>query len=356
MHDHPKVAKIYGLCPQTGCIIMELCEKKIGDQKVHTLEDLMVIYGDRMPLDLKVIALTDIIESIEFLHNNGLIHGNVKPSNVLVNGMEDDEFVFKLTNYACTPISKQQSSHSTTPKQLMTPGYMAPELLPNHSTNVLPVRPNKASDIYVFAILSYEVVCCKSAWSNVSMTLIDSVQNGFQPSFPPNVDTTLSSLIKECWLHDPESWPIATAILQILDNYFETLQKDKQACPLPEDVCTQQAGDNQIIMCNEPDTYLDGNDGNCNTAASTDSCSQSSSEINQSQSIFQNAVASDFPFNPQISSQQSGNSIITQLEMLKSKLKVTQYKTFQLATIESLQDGKDTIVVQPTGSVNPSVT
>lgn len=94
INDHPKVTKIYGLCPQTGCIVMELCEKKIEDQTVHTLEDLMIIYGDDMPLDLKVIALADIIEGIEFHHNNGVIHGDVKPSNVLVDGSEDDEFVF----------------------------------------------------------------------------------------------------------------------------------------------------------------------------------------------------------------------------------------------------------------------
>ena len=109
---------------------MEFCEKKIEDQKVHTLEDLMVIYGDDMPLDLKVIALADIIEGIEFLHNNGVIHGDVKLSNELVDG-----FVFKLTDYACTPISKHQSSHATTRKQLMTPGYsygirITPKIIP----------------------------------------------------------------------------------------------------------------------------------------------------------------------------------------------------------------------------------
>ena len=62
-------------------------------------------------------------------------------------------------------------------------------------------------------------------------------------------------------------------------------------------------------------------------------------------------MASDFPSNPQISSQQSGTSIITQLEMLKSKLhEGNTIQKFQLAAIKALQDGKDTIVVQPTGS------
>ena len=43
-------------------------------------------------------------------------------------------------------------------------------------------------------------------------------------------------------------------------------------------------------------------------------------------------------------------SNITQLEAIKSKLKIAQYKRFQLEAIEALQCGKDVIVVQPTGS------
>ena len=48
--------------------------------------------------------------------------------------------------------------------------------------------------------------------------------------------------------------------MQVLDNYFEKLQKDNQVCPLPKEICAQQVGDNQIILCNEPDTTLDDND------------------------------------------------------------------------------------------------
>ena len=66
--------------------------------------------------------------------------------------------------------------------------------------------------------------------------------------------------------------------------------------------------------------------------------------------MFQNSTSSDVSCRAQTSLQQSGTGVITQLEMLKLKLKVTQYKAFQLAAIRTLEDGKETIIVQPTGS------
>jgi len=52
---------------------MELCEKKLGIEVLHTLEDLMIIYGEELPIDLSTTAMTDIIEGAEFLHRNGII-------------------------------------------------------------------------------------------------------------------------------------------------------------------------------------------------------------------------------------------------------------------------------------------
>jgi len=37
MQSHPKIVTVLGLCPNTGCIVLEFCEKLIGDHKIHML-------------------------------------------------------------------------------------------------------------------------------------------------------------------------------------------------------------------------------------------------------------------------------------------------------------------------------
>ena len=316
---HPKIATMFGLCPNTGCIALELCEKQIGGHKMHTLEDLMSMYGDQIPIDLKILAMTDIIEGTQFLHDRGIIHGDIKPSNVLVNGIGDD-FEFKLTDYACTTLPLQQSSHSTTLKQLMTPGYMAPELYPS-SINSLPVQPSKASDIYAYGVLSYEVICSRPAWQNVSMSLLDSVRNGFRPAFSQDVDKPLVDLIKKCWHQHPESRPDATIVLEALNSFCEAMHQD--------DLLVELA-DGETVDYDVCETDL--------------SCSPTHTESCQTQPC----NSPELLESPLESQRLCSN--ITQLEAIKSKLKIAQYKRFQLEAIEALQCGKDVIVVQPTGS------
>ena len=56
------------------------------------------------------------------------------------------------------------------------------------------------------------------------MALMTNVKHGLRPKIPAESDDTLSNLIRECWLQDPELRPNATAVFQILDTYLSQLQ------------------------------------------------------------------------------------------------------------------------------------
>ena len=167
------------------------------------------------------MALSDVAEGLQYLHCNDLVHGDIKPQNVLVTGSEQ-EFLFKITDYACYKYknASQFSARSSSLKQLMTPGYLALELISDMGDYL---NPTKASDIYSFSILSYEVAFIREPWPNVSIKLIDSVRKGFRPVIPSNASKFVSSLIQDCWKHDSAARPSASQVSQLLQDYLELL-------------------------------------------------------------------------------------------------------------------------------------
>ena len=156
------------------------------------------------------------------------------------------------------------------------------------------------------------------AWCNVSMALIDNVRHGLRPVFTSNVDATLSGLIKVCWSQNPEVRPSASAILKALEDFFDARQESNMHGCTNSDNCLDES-DREISDLDE------------NADESHEQSTNISSSPHSSQPLLVPCT-------------------VTELETLKSKLKVVQYKSFQVAAIEALQDGKDVIVVQATGS------
>jgi len=92
-------------------------------RNVHMLLDVIIAYGNgELPMDLRIAALADVIEGIEYLHSSSVVHGDIKPLNVLVCRDDISEFIFKVADYTSYTANPSQASHSMMLKQLMTPG------------------------------------------------------------------------------------------------------------------------------------------------------------------------------------------------------------------------------------------
>ena len=105
-------------------------------------------FGSCLLEDIRVAAIIDVAYGIQYLHENGVIQGDIKPFNVLVCGSCSDKYIFKVTDYACFGNKRNACASSksiSVIKQLMTPAYTAPELFSNERCYQSPMW---ASDIY----------------------------------------------------------------------------------------------------------------------------------------------------------------------------------------------------------------
>ena len=98
----------------------------------------------RLPLEEAVKALTQVGEALLYLHQKGLLHQDVKPSNVFVG-----DGVYKLGDLGTLrPILDRGAEYAGSPH------YLAPELF-------LGGLPSEKSEAYAFGVMAYELLTGK---------------------------------------------------------------------------------------------------------------------------------------------------------------------------------------------------
>jgi serine/threonine protein kinase len=115
---------------------------------------------DKVPLAARIEIVAQVADALQAAHDSGVIHRDVKPSNVLVGGQSDihayltdfgigqvvsDEVLSRLTHSGFTQTIVESSSRSGT--QL----YMAPELFSGKAASI-------RSDIYALGVVLYQLV------------------------------------------------------------------------------------------------------------------------------------------------------------------------------------------------------
>ena len=134
--QHPNILTIYDLVRARGWLILELMRGSL-QRSIQT---------GPIDLDYLRVVLIHSLNALGFLHLNGIIHGDVKPSNLLV----DAQNRVKLGDFglARRASSEQGSLLKGTTK------YMAPELVSNQFGAIGP-----ASDLYSLGFTAYELMC-----------------------------------------------------------------------------------------------------------------------------------------------------------------------------------------------------
>ncbi len=102
-----------------------------------------------IPVDIAVRYLLQMAYGLQYAHSEGVVHGNLKPENVLFDRMGN----VKLADFGVARITEKDSEQSVPVYVGMgAPSYMAPEQL--HGTSEV----GPAADIYALGILLYEML------------------------------------------------------------------------------------------------------------------------------------------------------------------------------------------------------
>jgi eukaryotic-like serine/threonine-protein kinase len=140
--NHENIVKVYDIEELFGTlfIVMEYVEGTSLSSVLRSVE--------RLPLKRAVHILLQVCSGLGFAHHNGIVHGDVKPSNILI--QEDDKVKILDFGLACTPGTIRTVMHGT-------PHYVAPEQI---RRGVLDER----SDIYSLGIAAYRIVTGRYAF------------------------------------------------------------------------------------------------------------------------------------------------------------------------------------------------
>ena len=127
---HPNVTAVYGLTEDHKSIVMELTEGNVAELITGFAQA-----GGVLSLREKVDMARGCLQGLNYLHRIGVVHGSIRPSNVLVNAL----MVAKLADVRETSIVGSQVK----PKAECL-RYVAPEL----SRSGKPFCPTKRGDIF----------------------------------------------------------------------------------------------------------------------------------------------------------------------------------------------------------------
>lgn len=139
--NHPNIVTTYDSGSENGhyFIAMEYVEGR-------SLRAVFETEGVLAPTRLSSI-LTQIAAALNYAHNQGVIHRDVKPSNILLEG--DDKV--KLVDFGVSQVLEGGSEASSAPTHIGTPYYVSPEQAEGRTVDA-------RSDIYSLGVVVYEAL------------------------------------------------------------------------------------------------------------------------------------------------------------------------------------------------------
>lgn len=165
----------------------------VNGKNVHQL----ITEKGALPPALAMNYLGQICDALTFAHQSGVIHGDLKPSNLLVN----QQGVVKLADFGLAQLLGHATGAEREGTRMGTPEYAAPELWNPHAS------VDQRSDLYSLGAVFFEMLTGAAPRGEFQL-----------PSHALRLDPHVDTIIVGCMKQDPDQrYQTAGQVRKVLD-------------------------------------------------------------------------------------------------------------------------------------------
>ncbi|KAL4585071.1 hypothetical protein LXL04_009685 [Taraxacum kok-saghyz] len=195
---HKNVVQFIGACtkPPSLCIVTEFMSGGSVYDYLHKQKGTF-----KLPTLIKISI--DISKGMNYLHQNNIIHRDLKAANLLM----DEHEVVKVADFGVARVKAQTGVMTA---ETGTYRWMAPEVIEH--------KPyDHKADVFSFGVVLWELLTGKLPYEYLTplQAAVGVVQKGLRPTIPKNTLPKLTELLERCWQQDPTLRPDFT---EIIDN------------------------------------------------------------------------------------------------------------------------------------------
>ncbi|KAG8892444.1 hypothetical protein FRC00_012041, partial [Tulasnella sp. 408] len=207
--DSPFVLRLYGWCKFDG-------ETYLVSPWLRNRDVIRYLDGDRSRHRKCISLVYEIAQGLRYLHNQDIIHGSLKPSNILV----QDDGRACLSDFSLAKLATPDAKNTQTNPQVNVFRYQAPEV-------ILDEPISKASDVYSWAMTALEIITGDPpfhTWKSPGQLVAQVIMKNQVPTRTDYNSSVLDNhpeiweMFERCWNREPTDRPTAKEIVDMLEK------------------------------------------------------------------------------------------------------------------------------------------